>query len=168
MPEYDFPNLEGLREIETIYAPKSVLPFQNNGRVCLRRNISKNPEFVRKRLKVKNRHTGEIADVPEERTVAIQYTCDQVQYPEGEWLLIEEYDDYPREKPQNASFGYYLLPSDPLPGERLFIPKLLEDVYVTEFWGVTVLRSGIVPAFWSGTVTEFWSGLATEFWSGRR
>lgn len=46
-----------------------------------------------------------------------------------------------------------VLPTDPIPGERLYIPNLIEDCLVTEFWS-SIYLAGSGFAFWDGIDLE--------------
>ena len=141
MPEYDFPNKDNLRVVETELNPKTVQELRKKGRVCLSRKLFKNPEFIKNILKVRNKSTGQITEVPENRSILMQYTGESEYFPESEWTTIDEYQEYPRDKPNDLSEAYYVLPANPILGERFYIQNLIFVIIIklrNFFFGIII------------------------------
>ena len=98
--------------------------YVSKGYRAIVRSREPNAKLYQFRLLLQNKQTGELAKV-RSRRVFVQYGR-EVLYPESEWELVYQGDEYVR--PHKTAWAAYLVPPDVKPGERVYVPDVIEDI----------------------------------------
>lgn len=141
-------NVRGLREVATIYDASELNAELSAGSLCIVKRKERNSELVLSALLLRNRLTGEYAEVPSR--VSSQRRHGSISYSEEEWELVQTVEGYARRIRHEGNWGAYILPADAQIGERFYIRELIEDLVASKFWG-SVFPAESAEADWDGS-----------------
>ena len=94
----------------------------------------------------RNLVTGEIAHAPSEVGRAQRRTWD---YSGEDWVLMLDTAVYAKPDSLQRQWGAYVLPEGIEVGDRIYLPELIEDIYLTEHWSTKRYAADGV-AIWDG------------------
>ena len=110
------------------------------------RRIELNEKLWMPEMIFRNLVTGEIAHASSKVGRAQRRTWD---YSGEDWVLMLDTATYAKPESLQRQWGAYVLPEGIEAGDRVYLPELIEDVYVTEFWSAKYYAADGV-AIWDG------------------
>lgn len=126
-----------VRSLQTVCKPENkIVP----------RRIELNEKLWMPEMIFRNLVTGEIARASSEVGRAQRRTWD---YSGEDWVLMLDTATYAKPESLQRQWGAYVLPESIEAGDRVYLPELIEDVYVTEFWSAKYYAADGV-AVWDG------------------
>ena len=144
-------NKHNLTEIETTYSLEKLNLAQEQGLKVVIIEREQNLDLFIRSLLLKHRITGEFKCASSRRVFA-QYGK-IIEYPEEEWELVRKVQGYGRNRDLTQDWGAYILPDNVVPGEKVYIPDLIEDVVASRFWE-SVWYASDAEAIWNGSTLE--------------
>ena len=110
------------------------------------RRIELNEKLWMPEMIFRNLVTGEIARASSVVGGVQRRTWD---YSGEDWALMLDSAVYAKPESLQRQWGAYVLPEGIEAGDRVYLPELIEDVYVTEFWSAKYYAADGV-AIWDG------------------
>lgn len=144
-------NKHNLTEIDTTYCLEKLNLAQEQGLKVVIIEREQNLDLFIRSLLLKHRTTGEFKCASSRRVFA-QYGK-IIEYPEEEWELVRKVQGYGRNRDLTQDWGAYILPDNVVPGEKVYIPDLIEDVVASRFWE-SVCYASDAEAIWNGSTLE--------------
>jgi len=94
-----------------------------------------NPELYSdyEMLTFRNKKTGLFETGMQREPYGVQYGK-TISFPENEWDLIQSVKLYEGIHPECYDWGAYVIPKEVKPMQKVYIPELIEDFLLTEFW----------------------------------
>ena len=136
------------RIVKTVFDLEEANTYISEGRIVLFKSVKTNRKLYSKGYLFKHRQTGQCR-IEQARQFPIQYAGWE-ELSEDEWEQILPVKDYARARTLEHDWAGYVLPLEPRLGEIFYIEDLIEDIFVSEFWGSKIYAvDGI--ASWNGS-----------------
>jgi hypothetical protein len=145
-------DISKIRHVKTVFTLQELNNASDDGHKVIIRKTKKNKELYQHEVIFQNVSTGEFVSGPS-RNFYRQYG-ESIILDEADWKQIAKTKRYTRKQTLLNDWAAYLLPKNVEVGEELYVENIIEDIYVSEFWGSKIFAVDGV-AVWIGTTLQF-------------